>query len=89
MHQRFLSTGIDATRRKLRIEALEAARQKAEDLAAVVGATVGDAVWVSEFPPGMERYDSGSSAISIDPSSLGRPEGISVTVKIYARFELK
>ncbi len=90
VNQSFVSTAIEETKRQLRVKALQAAKQKAEDLAAVVGSKVGDALSISEFRPGSDSYDSRKMSYAMGSlSSVGRPEGINVSAKIYAEFVLE
>jgi len=91
VNQQFVSTAIEETKRQLRIKALQAAKQKAEDLAAVVGSKVGDALSISEFRSNPNRSYAENASMRMDssPSSVGNPEGINVTAKIYAEFVLE
>jgi hypothetical protein len=90
VNQNFVATTVEDTRRLLRIEALEAAQQKAEDLAAVVGSKVGAAISISEFKPSPEGSYSNNVAYMVEvPSSVGKPKGVHVLVKLYAEFELE
>jgi uncharacterized protein len=91
VNQNFVSTAIEKTKKQLRIKALQAAKQKAEDLAAVVGAKVGDALSISEFRSNPVRSYAENASMRMDssPSSVGNPEGINVTAKIYAEFVLE
>jgi len=90
VRQEFMASSLDATSRRLRIEALQSAHQKAMDMAEVVGATVGRVVSISEFKPNPTQRDIDEVAMQagVVRGSL-KPEGITVTAKIYAVFELE
>lgn len=90
VNQQFVASGVEEARDRMRIEALTRARQKAEDLAAVVDAKVGQALSVSEFEPGSVRPPMEKYAMAMDGiAGQAKPEGTEVSARIYAVFELK
>ncbi|MBV6495713.1 MAG: SIMPL domain-containing protein [Acidobacteria bacterium ACB1] len=84
---------IEDIRRELRIEAIKAARAKAEYIMSAIGGHVGSAIFVKEVVPGESRYvfdgyayANAVNASVIQPLSFA-PE--KETVTIIARFEIK
>lgn len=84
---------IEDIRRELRIEAIKAARAKAEYIMSAIAGHVGSAIFVKEVVPGESRYvldgyayANAVNASVIQPLSFA-PE--KETVTIIARFEIK
>ena len=73
-----------------RIDALHKAKQKAEDLATVLGDSVGKALTISEFRPNESRTYTESMYSSVrGVVASTKPEKIAVSAKVYVVFELK
>jgi len=90
VHQEFVVSNLGAIARGTRIEALKSAKQKAEDLAEVVNASVGAALSISEFKPNPTQRDIDAVAFQRGVlGSAGRPEGVTIKSKIYAIFEIE
>lgn len=87
--QKFLTSQLEPTRRQIRIDALHAAKQKAEDFAAVVGGSIGRTLSVSEFKPNPTQADIDRVANLIGVTGVGRPEKIEVSARVYVVFELE
>lgn len=88
VNQSFLTSQLEPTRRQMRIDALHAAIQKAEDFAAVVGGSVGKALSISEFKPNPRQ--SYIDAVDARLSQMrARPEKIEVSARVYVVFELE
>jgi uncharacterized protein YggE len=73
----------------MRIDALHAAKQKAEDLAAVVGGSVGRALSISEFKPNPTQPDINRASALTASVRRARPEKIDVSARVYVVFELE
>lgn len=87
--QNFFTSQLELTRRQLRIDALNAAKQKAEDLAAVVGGSVGRALSISDFKPSSTQIDNYNVSYLTGSVMNARPEKIEVTARVYVVFELE
>lgn len=89
VNQNFLTSQLEPTRRQMRIDALHAAKQKAEDLAAVVGGSVGRALSISEFKPHSTQSDI-DRVVTVRGSVMrASPEKIEVAARVYVVFELE
>ena len=89
VNQSFLTSNLEPTRRQMRIDALHAAIQKAEDFAAVVGGSVGKALSISEFKPNPTQADIYRTSNAMLSEMRARPEKIEVKAQIYVVFELE
>lgn len=89
-HMRFEYSGRDAETERLRVEALANARQKAQVLAAVVGAEIGAALEVSEFKPRRVEHDYSHDAVKVRERrhQSGDPNEIQLEMLMFATFEL-
>ncbi|UCG62551.1 MAG: SIMPL domain-containing protein [Candidatus Zixiibacteriota bacterium] len=87
--QNFFTSQLEPTRRQMRIDALNAAKEKAEDLAAVVGGSVGRALSISEFKPNPTQADIDLVANLTAVMGGGKPEKIEVSARVYVVFELQ
>ena len=87
--QNFFTSQLEPTRRQMRIDALHAAKQKAEDLAAVVGGSVGKTLSISEFKPHSTKSDL-DRVVNVSSSAMrAKPEKIKVSARVYVVFELE
>ena len=89
VRQNFFASQLESTSRQLRIDALRAAKQKADDLAAIVGDSVGKALSISEFAPDRSRTDADAMTAVAGVRFVGRPEEIKVSANLYVVFELQ
>ncbi len=82
---------MDSVIAETRIMAPQNAMEKAEQLAGVLGQSVGAAISISEFKPNPTQrdIDDGLAYSRGVVSSRGKPEGIDVKSRIYAVFVLK
>jgi len=92
----FESSKIYEVRAQTRLQALQAARDKAEAMAKVVGAKLGRAVTISEFPSGGWQGALGPNREIVESTPAAdlatqkfAPDAISVQVTVYATFELE
>ena len=96
LEQQFQAAGVDSVRDQILLEALRAAKRKAEALAAVVGLKVGATISISEFKPEATQREVNtvvnvnevaySRGVIVD---IGRPEGTEIKATIYATFALE
>ncbi len=87
--QNFFTSQLEPTRRQLRIDALHAAKEKAEDLAAVIGGSVGRALSISEFKPNPTQTEIDNVAYLRVSAMSAAPEKIEVSARVYVVFELE
>jgi uncharacterized protein YggE len=84
----FIAASVDSVRNEMRVEALEDAKNKASELAGVVGASVGHAISISEFKPDMKNYEIESTLRQRSVVYTPRPEEIKIEAIVYVVFEL-
>ena len=89
--QHFTMSKLDSVIALTRVKALKNAKEKADQLASVLGQSVGRAISISEFKPNPTQRDL-EDALSYQQgvvSSRGKPEGIDVKYRIYGVFVLE
>ncbi|MFH1687652.1 MAG: SIMPL domain-containing protein [bacterium] len=87
--QEFFTSQLEPTRRQMRIDALHAAKQKAEDMAAVLGGSAGRALSISEFKPNPTQPDIDRVSAVSASVVRAKPEKIEVFAQVYVVFELE
>lgn len=96
LEQQFQAAGVDSVRDQILLEALRAAKRKAEALAAVVGLKVGATISISEFKPEATQREV-NTVVNVNEIAyqrgvivdIGRPEGTEIKATIYATFALE
>lgn len=87
--QGFFTTQLEPTRRRIRVDALHAAKEKAEDYAAVIDGSIGKALSISEIKPDPTQSDLEYASALRSSGMRGRPEKIEVSARVYVVFELE